>query len=112
MTSASSRHPTDSSGKEVINHADFKQIDNGRVHFNGSVERKHGREVFTLKTSPNNGKARMQSSFVYFTASMGDEAHIFVKSNERRMHYNGHTFVVRNGGHSAGFDDVGQLRIW
>ena len=33
---------------------------------------------------------------------MGDEAHVFIKSNERRIHYNGTAFVVRNAGHSAG----------
>lgn len=77
-----------------------------------SVERKHGEEVFILKASPNNGKARLQSSFMYLTASMGEESHLFVKSNDRRIHYNGKAFVVRNAGHSAGFDEEGKLRIW
>lgn len=77
-----------------------------------SVERKYGEEVFILKASPNNGKARLQSSFMYLTASMGEESHLFVKSNDRRIHYNGKAFVVRNAGHSAGFDEEGRLRIW
>jgi hypothetical protein len=77
-----------------------------------SVERRYGREVFVLKTSPSNGKARLGNSFMYVTASMGQEAHLFVKSNDRRIHYNGSAFVVRNAGHSAGFDDDNKLRIW
>ena len=81
-----------------------------RISF--SVERKHGNEVFKLKSSPGNGKARLESTFLYLTASMGDESHIFVKSNDRRLHYNGNAFVVRNAGHSAGFDESGLLRIW
>lgn len=77
-----------------------------------SVERRYGRELFVLKTSPSNGKARLGNSFMYVTASMGQEAHLFVKSNDRRIHYNGSAFVVRNAGHSAGFDDDNKLRIW
>ncbi len=92
----------------LINDVNVKQTPDGLV----SVERKHGCEMFTLKTSPSNGKARLQSSFLYLTASMGEESHIFVKSNDRRLHYNGHAFVVRNAGHSAGFDESGLLRIW
>ena len=44
----------------------------------------------------------LQSSFLYLTASIGEEAHVFIKSNDRRIHYNGTAFVVRNAGHSAG----------
>ena len=76
-----------------------------------SVERRLGTEQFILKTSPANGKAKLQSSFMYLTASLGNEAHLFVKSHERRLHYS-NAFVVRNGGHSAGFDETGMLRIW
>jgi len=92
----------------VINGVQIKQTHDGLV----TVERKYGNEVFQLRTSPSNGKVRLQSSFLYLTASMGDEAHVFIKSNERRIHYNGTAFVVRNAGHSAGFDETGLLRIW
>jgi len=92
----------------MINNISVKQTTDGLV----TVERKHGNEVFNLRTSPSNGKVRLQSSFIYLTASMGDEAHIFVKSNDRRIHYNGAAFVARNAGHSAGFDETGLLRIW
>ena len=76
------------------------------------VERLYGDEKFVMKLSPGNGKLRFQSSFVYITASVGEEAHLFVKSNERRIHYNGKSFVVSNAGHSAGFDEKGLLKIW
>lgn len=92
----------------VFDNVKITQTPDGLV----TVERRYGEEVFTLKTSPSNGKARLQSSFMYLTASMGEESHIFVKSNDRRIHYNGKAFVVRNAGHSAGFDEDGQLRIW
>ena len=59
----------------------------GQVHyFNYSVERKYGNELFTLKTSPSNGKTRMSSSFLYTTASIGPDSHLFVKSNNKRIH--------------------------
>ncbi|XP_040565763.1 uncharacterized protein fest [Lepeophtheirus salmonis] len=77
-----------------------------------TVERQHGAEKFVLKTSPNNGKARLESSFLYVTASLGEEAHIFIKSEDRRLHYNGNSFQIRNGGHAAGFNESGSLRIW
>ena len=37
--------------------------------------------------SPSNGKARLQSSFIYITASEGPESHLFVKSKDRRIHH-------------------------
>ena len=48
------------------------------------------------------------------TASLGDESHMFLRSKDRRLHYNGNTgvFIVRNAGHSAGFDEDGELRIF
>jgi len=97
--------------------ADFWRIDDKCIiqqTFDGyvSVERKHGNELFSLKTSPGNGKARLQSSFIYVTASTGNEAHLFVKSKDRRIHHSTKAFVVRNAGHSAGFDEKGELRIF
>jgi len=92
----------------LINGVSIKQTADGLV----TVDRQHGNEKFSLRTSPSNGKVRLGSSFLYLTASMGEEAHVFIKSNERRIHYNGSAFVVRNAGHSAGFDESGLLRIW
>ena len=71
------------------------------------------------------------------TASLGEEAHLFLRAKDRRLHYSGQVvlflcggiwasidltqsrfnvqstvFTVRNGGHSAGFDEEGALRIF
>jgi len=68
----------------------------------------------SIKASPSNGKLRLDSSFVQVTASLGDESHMFLRSKDRRLHYNGtnSVFMVRNAGHSAGFDEEGELRIF
>ncbi len=68
--------------------------------------------VLLSPASRINCQTYFQSSFVYITASVGPEAHIFVKSGERRLHHNGDIFVVRNAGHSAGFDERGDVKIW
>ena len=80
--------------------AHFWQIDEGgciiQQSFDGyvSVERKYGSELFTLKTSPGNGKARLQSSFIYITASEGSESHLFVKTKDRRIHHSAKVCVI------------------
>jgi len=68
----------------------------------------------SMRASPSNGKIRLDSNFVQVTASLGDESHMFLRSKDRRLHYNGNTgvFIVRNAGHSAGFDEDGELRIF
>jgi len=69
---------------------------------------------FLLKSSPSNGKIKLDSRFVQMTASLGAESHLFLRSRDRRLHYSGETkvFTVRNAGHSAGFDEEGSLRIF
>ena len=48
------------------------------------------------------------------TASKGDESHFFLRSEVRRVHYTGSTKVlmVRSYGHTAGFDQAGDPRIY
>ena len=48
------------------------------------------------------------------TASRGEESHFFLKADNRRVHYTGHTkvFMVRSYTHTAGFDEAGNLRIY
>jgi len=71
-------------------------------------------DKFILKTSPSNGKVKVESWFLQMTASLGMESHLFLRSKDRRLHYSGETkvFTVRNAGHSAGFDEEGSLRIF
>ena len=79
------------------------------------VEKKtqHGNKI-VLKSSPSNGKIKYEAETLQMTASMGTESHLFLRSMDRRLHYNGETmvFTVRNAGHSAGFDEKGSLRIF
>ena len=72
------------------------------------------RTKILITASPSNGKMRLDTSFVQVTASLGDESHMFLRSKDRRLHYNGtnSVFMVRNAGHSAGFDEEGELRIF
>lgn len=34
------------------------------------------------------------------------------RRGERRLHFDGTIFVVRNAGHSAGFDEKNQLKVY
>lgn len=36
----------------------------------------------------------------------------YSRRDERRMHFDGSQFVVRNAGHSAGFDGENYLRVY
>jgi len=76
-------------------------------------ETQYGNKV-VIKSSPSNGKIKYETSNLQMTASMGKESHLFLRSTDRRLHYNGETmvFTVRNAGHSAGFDERGSLRIF
>lgn len=65
-----------------------------------------------IHTSPSNGSARLSTQFIHSTASMGRSSHLFVRFEERRMHFDGTSIVVRNQGHSAGFDEDNNLRIY
>lgn len=50
------------------------------------------------------GKGRLTTSIFHCTASSGEQQHLFVKSDDKRMHYDGMKFVVRNAAQSAGFN--------
>ncbi|XP_049853103.1 uncharacterized protein LOC126334675 isoform X1 [Schistocerca gregaria] len=67
---------------------------------------------YQMRTSPANGTASLTTPFVHCTASLGQSSHLFVKRGERRMHYDGSSFIVRNAGHSAGFDEKNQLKVY
>ncbi|XP_052873853.1 uncharacterized protein LOC128279174 [Anopheles cruzii] len=65
-----------------------------------------------IRTSPTNGCATVTTNLVHCTASLGATSHLFVRREERRMHFDGATFIVRNAGHSAGFDEFNRLRVY
>lgn len=80
------------------------------VCFVGSIGRNNGK--YNLRTSPTNGSAGISTPFLHCTGSLGQTRHLFVRRGERRMHYDGTSFIVRNAGHSAGFDDKHQLKVY
>lgn len=79
-----------------------------------TVDRPLGGDSLRLRVSPNNGKVRYERRGVVVTASQGEERHLFLRAEDRRLHYSGQStvFTVRNAGHSAGFDEHGALRIF
>ncbi|XP_037085734.1 uncharacterized protein LOC119106233 [Pollicipes pollicipes] len=81
---------------------------NGQVKL--VVQRDNGKRL--LRTSSTLGTANITTPFIHTTASMGQNPHIFVRRGERRLHYDATNFVVRNAGHSAGFDDRGRLKVY
>jgi len=89
----------------------IQQTDDGLVIV--EKEAQQGKKV-SLRSSPSNGKVKVDSQFVQMTASLGSESHMFLRSTDRRLHYSGESkvFTVRNAGHSAGFDNEGSLRIF
>lgn len=65
-----------------------------------------------IRTSPGNGSATLTTPYIHCTASLGQTPHLFVRRGERRMHFDGSSFVVRNAGHSAGFDENNLLKVY
>lgn len=90
----------------IINNIRISQTADGLVR----VVRKSNK--FSLRTSPTNGSASISTPNIHCTGSMGQTRHLFVRRGERRMHYDGATFIVRNAGHSAGFDEKHQLKVY
>ena len=94
------------------------------------VERRNSHGAF-LRVSPTNGKVKIVtpsvqvSPLTFFciqsfplchqaTASLGEASHFFLRSGQKRLHYDGNSgaFVVRSSGQSAGFDEQGNLKIY
>ncbi|XP_014205097.1 uncharacterized protein LOC106636997 [Copidosoma floridanum] len=89
-------------------------INNVRISqtLDGLVRIARNSNKYQLRTSPSNGTASLTTPFLHCTASLGQTPHLFVRRGERRMHYDGTSFIVRNAGHSAGFDDNNQLKVF
>ncbi|XP_044735291.1 uncharacterized protein LOC123297613 isoform X2 [Chrysoperla carnea] len=90
----------------IINNVRISQTSDGLVRIGRNSNK------FSLRTSPANGSASVSSPYVHCTGSLGQTSHLFVRRGERRMHYDGASFIVRNAGHSAGFDDKHQLKVY
>ncbi|XP_020281947.1 uncharacterized protein LOC109853843 [Pseudomyrmex gracilis] len=90
----------------IINNVRISQTPDGLVRIARNSNK------YQLRTSPSNGTASLTTPFLHCTASLGQTSHLFVRRGERRMHYDGTSFIVRNAGHSAGFDDNNQLKVY
>ncbi|KAK0175631.1 hypothetical protein PV327_009367 [Microctonus hyperodae] len=90
----------------IINNVRVSQTQDGLVRIARNSNK------YQLRTSPSNGTASLTTPFLHCTASLGQTSHLFVRRGERRMHYDGTSFIVRNAGHSAGFDDNNQLKVY
>ncbi|CAH0716549.1 unnamed protein product, partial [Brenthis ino] len=90
----------------IINNVRVSQTADGLVRVHRCSHK------YQLRTSPSNGSASITSPFLHCTASLGQTQHLFVRRGERRMHFDGNSFIVRNAGHSAGFDDKNQLKVY
>ncbi|KAK9874376.1 hypothetical protein WA026_002723 [Henosepilachna vigintioctopunctata] len=90
----------------ILNSVRISQTSDGLVRVGRNSNK------FSLRTSPTNGSASVSSPYMHCTGSLGLTRHLFVRRGERRMHYDGATFIVRNAGHSAGFDEKQQLKVY
>ncbi|KAI8035723.1 uncharacterized protein LOC128256936 [Drosophila gunungcola] len=95
-------------GSEVydINGFRITQAADGLV----KVTRQHNKCL--IRTSPSNGSATLTTPGIHCTASLGKTSHLFVRRNEKRMHFDGSCFIVRNAGHSAGFNENNLLIVY
>ncbi|XP_033246738.1 uncharacterized protein LOC117187906 isoform X1 [Drosophila miranda] len=78
----------------------------------GLVKVTRGYKKGLIRTSPGNGSATLSTPGIYCTASLGQTSHLFVRHNERRMHFDGSCFNVRNAGHSAAFNENNLLIVY
>ncbi|KAH8400843.1 hypothetical protein KR009_001401 [Drosophila setifemur] len=105
---ANSTYNCTEDGTEVyeINGFRITQAADGLV----KVTRQHNKCL--IRTSPGNGSATLTTPGIHCTASLGKTSHLFVRRNEKRMHFDGSCFIVRNAGHSAGFNENNLLIVY
>ncbi|KAH8416041.1 hypothetical protein KR222_007164 [Zaprionus bogoriensis] len=65
-----------------------------------------------IRTSPANGSVALTTLGIHCTASLGKNSHLFVRRNEKRLHFDGSSFIVRNAGTSAGFNENNLLIVY
>lgn len=57
-----------------------------------------------------NGTCSLSTPNIHCTAALG--GHIYAKSGDKKIHYDGQNFIVKNGSHSGGFDRNTQLKLF
>ncbi|KAJ6641336.1 hypothetical protein Bhyg_06272, partial [Pseudolycoriella hygida] len=99
-------HSSDGTDEFYINDFRISQKPDGLV----KVTRSNNRCL--IRTSPEHHSATLTTSQIHCTASLSHTPHLFVRRQEQSMHFDGSSFVVRNNGHSAGFDENNYLRVY
>ncbi|XP_061399619.1 uncharacterized protein LOC133335353 [Musca vetustissima] len=108
---------------EVIQNATYSCTDDGTETYDingfritqaadGLVKLTRTHNKCLIRTSPGNGSATLTTMGIHCTASLGKTSHLFVRRNEKRMHFDGSSFIVRNAGHSAGFNEDNLLIVY
>lgn len=102
------RHTQDSNGSEVIEIDQFRitSDDDGII----CIERLN--TSCCIRINPRKAAITLTSPHIHVTASIGKSPHLFVRQGDRRIHFDGAVFCVRNGGYSAGFDEKNQVTIF
>ncbi|XP_037044934.1 uncharacterized protein LOC119080632 isoform X1 [Bradysia coprophila] len=99
-------HSNDGTDEYYINDFRISQKPDGLV----KVTRSNNRCL--IRTSPEHHSATLTTANIHCTASLSHTPHLFVRRQEQSMHFDGSSFVVRNNGHSAGFDENNYLRVY
>ncbi|XP_077301615.1 uncharacterized protein LOC143922267 [Arctopsyche grandis] len=79
---------------------------------NGSIRIYHDAHTYKICLNPTQGAVSIKNPQFQCTASLISNGHLFVRKGDRRMHYDGNLFVVRNGGQSAAIDENNQLKLY
>ncbi|XP_077301925.1 uncharacterized protein LOC143922535 [Arctopsyche grandis] len=96
-----------------INHENWKV---GNVHIsqssNENIRIYHDAYTYEICLNPTQGTVSIKNQQFQCTASLNSNGHLFVRRGDRRMHYDGIFFIVRNGGQSAAIDPNNQLTLY
>lgn len=69
-------------------------------------------KLCTIRINPRKAGVSMTTAHMHCSASLGNAAHLFLRQGERRIHFDGNIFCVRNVGHSAGLDEQNKVSIF
>ncbi|XP_055299731.1 uncharacterized protein LOC129567135 isoform X2 [Sitodiplosis mosellana] len=97
-----------------INGSETFEINQVRVTSNndGTISIERLNKSCGIRINPRKAAITLTSSYMHATASMGKSPHLFLRQGDRRIHFDGAVFCVRNGGYSAGFDEKNQVTIF
>ncbi|XP_031617044.1 uncharacterized protein LOC116336946 [Contarinia nasturtii] len=96
------------------NSSEIFEINQIRIISNsdGTISIDRPTKSITIRINPRKGGIAVTSFHIHATASMGKSPHLFLRQGDRRLHFDGTVFCVRNGGYSAGFDERNQVTIF